>query len=190
MPTDKINGINLYWELTGQVGEPLVLIHGSWGDHHNWGRVVEGLSKTFRVLTYDRRGHSQSERLQEQGSLEEDVTDLAALIKFLDLSPAHIVGNSGGAVVGLKTAASHPDLFRTLVVHEPPLFGLLKEIPEAQSMLQTVNNRIGYVVDLIEKGEEENAAERFVETVAFGPGAWRSCLMLCGKLLYLTLRLF
>ncbi len=58
MPIDKINGVKLYWELTGSGGDPLVLVHGSWGDHHNWDLVTEGLSKTFRVLTYDRRGHS------------------------------------------------------------------------------------------------------------------------------------
>ena len=53
MPIDKINGVNIFWELTGSKSEPLVLVHGSWGDHHNWDMVVGELSKTFRVLTYD-----------------------------------------------------------------------------------------------------------------------------------------
>lgn len=72
MPIDKINDVNLYWELAGRKGEPLVLVHGSWGDHHNWDGVVSELSKTFRVLTYDRRGHSKSERREAQGNMEED----------------------------------------------------------------------------------------------------------------------
>jgi pimeloyl-ACP methyl ester carboxylesterase len=172
MPIDKINGVNLYWELTGSRGEPMVFIHGSWGDHHNWDKVTPELSKTFRVLTYDRRGHSQSERLMQQGSLEEDVDDLFALINYLQLAPVHIIGNSGGAAVTLKTAAQHPAIFRTLVVHEPPLFGLLKDVPEAQPFLHEVNNRIAAVVSLIEIGENEEAAKRFVETIAFSPGAW------------------
>lgn len=172
MPVDKINGVNLYWELTGSHGEAMVFIHGSWGDHHNWDKITPELSQTFRVLTYDRRGHSQSERLQQQGSLEEDVADLAALIDFLKLVPAHIIGNSGGAAVVLKTAAYHPALFRTLVVHEPALFGLLKNVPEAQPFLHEVDNRVAAVVSLIEKGENEEAAKRFIETIAFGPGAW------------------
>jgi len=87
------------------------------------------------VLTYDRRGHSQSERLNHQGIMQEDVDDLVTLVEYLQLAPAHIVGNSGGAAVALKTAARNPDLFRTLVVHEPPLFGLLKNVPEAQTFL-------------------------------------------------------
>jgi pimeloyl-ACP methyl ester carboxylesterase len=40
----KINGVQLYWELTGNSGEPLVLVHGSWVDHHNWDRVVPSLA--------------------------------------------------------------------------------------------------------------------------------------------------
>jgi pimeloyl-ACP methyl ester carboxylesterase len=172
MPLDKINGVNLYWELTGSNGDPLVLVHGSWGDHHNWDSVVNELSKTFRVLTYDRRGHSKSERLKETGNTEQDVSDLIALIEFLGLSPAHIAGNSFGAAIVLKTAARQPDIFRSLIVHEPPLFGLLKNIPDAQSALQTVNIQSKAVTDLIEKGENEAAAEKFVETIAIGPGGW------------------
>jgi len=173
MSSDKINGIDLYWELTGSKGAPLVLVHGSWGDHHNWDSVVTELSKTFRVLTYDRRGHSKSERLNEQGNIEEDVSDLIALIEYLNLSPAHIAGNSGGAAIVLRTAARRPQVFKTLIAHEPPLFALLKEVPEAQPILQIVSNRIQAVASLIAKGENEEAAKLFVETIAFGEGAWQ-----------------
>jgi pimeloyl-ACP methyl ester carboxylesterase len=172
MPFDAINGVKLYWELSGSKGDPIVFIHGSWGDHHNWDNVTGPLSDNFRVLSYDRRGHSQSERLDQQGNMEEDVADLVALLRHLDIAPAHIIGNSGGAAVALKTAAQHPALFRTLVVHEPALFGILKNIPQAQPYLQEINNRIAGVVSLIEKGENEEGAKRFVETIAFGPGTW------------------
>lgn len=172
MPIDNFNGVNLYWELTGTEGEPLVLVHGSWGDHHNWDAVVGELSKTFRVLTYDRRGHSSSERREEQGFIEQDVSDLKALVEHVGLAPAHIAGNSGGAAIVLKTAAKHPDLFQTLVVHEPPLFDLLKDMPEAQPYLQAVNSRIEAVTTLIEDKKQNQAAQLFVETIAFGPGAW------------------
>lgn len=172
MPIDKINGVRLYWELTGEQGEPLVLVHGSWGDHHNWDGVVSQLSNTFRVLTYDRRGHSQSERPPGQGSIEEDVSDLLALIEHVGLGPAHIAGNSGGSAVALKTAARLPDIFRSLVVHEPALFGLLRGVPEAQAPLGAVNSRIDAVLDLLRQGRDEEGARLFVETIAFGPGAW------------------
>jgi pimeloyl-ACP methyl ester carboxylesterase len=63
MPSALINGVRLYWQLTGQGGEVVVLVHGSWIDHRNWDGIVPALGQSFRVLTYDRRGHSQSETL-------------------------------------------------------------------------------------------------------------------------------
>ena len=75
-----INGVRLFWELRGEAGDLLVLVHGSWGNHHNWDSVVPAFGRSFRVLTYDRRGHSQSQRPGGQGCIEEDVADLAALI--------------------------------------------------------------------------------------------------------------
>lgn len=96
MPTTVINSVELYWELNGQTGDPLVLVHGSWSDHHGWDLIVPTLARSFRVLTYDRRGHSQSARPAGQGSIGEDVDDLCALIEYLGLAPTHILGNSFG----------------------------------------------------------------------------------------------
>jgi hypothetical protein len=50
MPTTTANGYQLFYELGGTTGDPLVLVHGSWVSHHDWGLVVPGLSETFRVL--------------------------------------------------------------------------------------------------------------------------------------------
>src|SRR5437764_1692817 len=125
MPISVINGVRLFWEQTGEHGEPLVLVHGSWGDHHNWDPVVPALAEHFQVLAYDRRGHSASERLAGQGSVFEDAEDLAGLIDELDLGPAHVAGNSFGAAIVLRAATRRPDVFRTLIAHEPPLFPLL-----------------------------------------------------------------
>ena len=172
MPTEKINNVNIFWKLTGDAGEPLILVHGSWGDHHTWDSVTPMLAKTFRVLAYDRRGHSLSERPAGQGYAEEDITDLIELINHLDLSPAHIAGSSYGASIVLKTAAKRPGLFRSMILHEPPLFGLLKDDPDADEALQTVNVRTKAVLDLIAAGNIEKAAGEFTEKIAMGPGAW------------------
>src|SRR5579864_7943754 len=89
MPFATINSVELYYEVTGS-GEPMVLVHGSWGDHHNWDTVVPPLSKSFQVVTFDRRGHSQSEAGSGEGSFAEDADDLAGLIEQLGLAPAHV----------------------------------------------------------------------------------------------------
>ena len=56
-----VNGVRIAYQDVGS-GEPLVLVHGSWGSRHNWDPVVPGLAERHRVISYDRRGHSESER--------------------------------------------------------------------------------------------------------------------------------
>jgi pimeloyl-ACP methyl ester carboxylesterase len=119
MPTTRVNGVDLYWEQHGDDGPPLVLVHGSWGDHRNWDAVVPGLARSFRVVIYDRRGHSRSERPSSQGSIGEDAADLAALIAGLGLAPAHVAGNSFDAAIAIRLAAARPDVFASVIVHEP-----------------------------------------------------------------------
>jgi pimeloyl-ACP methyl ester carboxylesterase len=172
MATAKVNGIQLFYELSGAGEIPLVLVHGSWASHHNWDLVVPRLAESFRVLAYDRRGHSESQRPTGQGSVRQDVADLAALIEHLGLAPAWVAGNSFGASITLRLAGERPELFRGLVAHEPPLFYLLADDPAVAPMLEEVGRRIGAVVERIGSGDYAGAAEQFVETVALGPGTW------------------
>jgi pimeloyl-ACP methyl ester carboxylesterase len=172
MPTITVNGTRLFYELSGASEIPVVLAHGSWGDHHNWDAVAPSLSRSFRLLRYDRRGHSQSARPDSPGSLLEDAMDLAALLEALEMAPAHVVGNSGGAAIALRLAAERPELFRSLTVHEPPLFGLLVGDPAMEAALASVRQRIGAVAELLRAGDDVAGARQFVETIAVGEGAW------------------
>jgi pimeloyl-ACP methyl ester carboxylesterase len=172
MATARINGVRLFYEVTGTGEIPIVFVHGSWGSHHNWDAVVPRLSGSFRVITYDRRGHSESERLDTPGSVEEDVADAAALIQHLELAPVVLVGNSFGASIALRCAVRRPDLIRGLVAHEPPLFSLLAHDPQVAPMLQQVRERGEPVVERIDSGDHAGAAELFVETIGLGPGSW------------------
>ena len=171
MATGVFNGAKLYYEEAGS-GEPLVMVHGSWTDHHSWGQVAPRLSEHFRVITYDRRGHSQSERPATQGSVHEDAADLAAVIEGLGPAPAHVVANSYGSVIALRLASQRPGLFRTLWVHEPPALGLLESDPSAASLLAESGERIRAVAEMLNAGDMEGGARQFAETIALGPGAW------------------
>ncbi len=173
MPEAAVNGIGLYYELEGR-GEPLALVHGSWGDATNWSFVVPGLAESFRVLVYDRRGHSRSQRLDAPGSVDQDGDDLAALLEALDLAPAHVATNSWGGNIALRLATRRPDVFRSLSCHEPPLWSLLEGDPESQQMLQEAARSFEEVGARIDGGDHEGAARQFVEEVAFGPGAWEN----------------
>jgi pimeloyl-ACP methyl ester carboxylesterase len=168
-----VNGVRIAYSSAGGGGERLVLVHGSWGSHHNWDAVVPGLAGHFRVVAYDRRGHSESERPPGQGSFTEDVADLAALIEELDLAPAWVVGNSAGAVITLQLAAARPDLLRGIAVHEPPMWSLLPQgSHEAAAYAELEHGPLAEVLGRIESGDHAGAAELFVEQIAFGPGYW------------------
>jgi pimeloyl-ACP methyl ester carboxylesterase len=173
MPTENINGVNIFLEEFGS-GDPLVLVHGSWVDHMEWPFIVPGLASRFRVVVYDRRGHSQSERLPTQGSIREDVADLAAIIERAG-APAHVLGNSMGGSISLRLAAERPELFRTLNVHEPPLFGLLREDPKTKPLVEAMDDRMLAVINNLAAGNMEEGARRFVEMV-IGTGAWDTFL--------------
>jgi pimeloyl-ACP methyl ester carboxylesterase len=169
--TIDINGVRLYYELHGS-GEPLVLVHGSWGDARSWRFVVPGLAESFRVVVYDRRGHSRSQRPDTPGSVDEDGDDLAALLEALDLAPAHVVTNSYGGNIALRLATRRPEVFRSLSCHEPPLWSLLEDDPGLRGILQQAARSLQAVGQRIAQGDHEGAARQFVEEVAFGPGAW------------------
>ncbi len=174
MAMAKVNGVRLFYELDGTGEVPLVLVHGSWNSHQDWDLVVPNLTDEFRVLRYDRRGHSRSERPTGQGSVREDVADLAALIEHLELVPAWVVGNSFGASIALRLAGEHPDLLRGVIAHEPPLFSLLADNPTLSPIVADVQTKIRSVAERIASGDHAAATEQFVETVALGPGAWET----------------
>ncbi|MEX2554422.1 MAG: alpha/beta hydrolase [Actinomycetota bacterium] len=172
MESERVNGVRLAYEMTGAGDVPLVAIHGSWSSHETWSQVAPELSERYRVLTYDRRGHSASERPAGQGTQHEDVEDAAALIERLGLAPAFVMGNSFGAEVAILLAAERPDLVRGLVAHEPPFLPVLKERPEYSTMMSEAEGDIAPVLERIRGGDHAGAAELFVDTVAIGPGSW------------------
>jgi pimeloyl-ACP methyl ester carboxylesterase len=144
-------------------GEPLVLIHGAWTDHATWNLVVPHL-EAFRVIRYDRRGHSRSTRGDRPATRRRHEDDLAALIEALDAGPVHLAGGSYGALMALSLAGRRPDLVRSVVAHEPPAFAL-HPVREAIALFAGV-------CDEIAAGDAETAARRFFEEAILGPGGW------------------
>jgi pimeloyl-ACP methyl ester carboxylesterase len=167
VPLVEVNGVRLLAEETGK-GEPLVLVHGSWDDRQAWMFVEDDLAKSFRVISYDRRGHTGSEDSPQPGSRRDDEDDLAALIEAHGLAPTHLVANSFGASIALSLTARQPELVCSVCAHEPPLMGLVADDP----VVAQVGERVGTVVSLIDRADAEAGARLFVEEVALGPGAW------------------
>lgn len=170
MPRISANKVELNYDVTG-TGETLVLVHGGWSDRNNWFTVVPELAQSFSVVAYDRRGHGLSER-GFAGTRRDQEDDLAALIEHLGDEPAHVAGTSFGGSIAVGLAARRPELFRSLIAHEPPLISLAAGDPDVLPQLESAAATVQTVVERVQRGDAEGAAEQFVEEVALGPGAW------------------
>jgi pimeloyl-ACP methyl ester carboxylesterase len=172
VPVVEVNGIALRYEIAGDSGPPLILSHGSWGDGRSWDAVVPGLAQSFRAVVWDRCGHGGSEDRPGQGLRDRDSDDLGRLIEALGIAPAHVAGNSFGGSIALGLAARRPELFRSLAVHEPPVFGVLRGDPATAEDLTSVRERIGAVVERLATGDMAGGARLFADTVTGQAGSW------------------
>jgi pimeloyl-ACP methyl ester carboxylesterase len=172
MPMAAVNGGKLYYEVHGTSGDPTVLIHGSWVDHHSWDLVVPGLSQALEVVVYDRRGHGESARRPRPHPVHDDAADLAALLESLNIYPAHIIANSYGGAVALRLAIDRPEMVRSLAIHESPFVGLLLADPATAVEGAEFIGRLREVQQTVRAGQAEPAARRLTEMFSSEPGAW------------------
>jgi pimeloyl-ACP methyl ester carboxylesterase len=112
----KINGRSFYYELHGEEGETVVLLHHGFGSLTMWKNIWPELVKNgYRVLMYDRRGYGRSEggddfldfHLSDRFRAE-SVDELGQLAVRLGLEAFHLVGQCEGGVIALQFAARYP----------------------------------------------------------------------------------
>jgi pimeloyl-ACP methyl ester carboxylesterase len=172
MPTVRVRGGELAYELTGTVGDPVVLIHGSCADRHVWDPVVPGLSQALQVLAYDRRGHGQSAPAPRPNPVRDDAEELAELLAALDHYPAHVIAHSYGGAVGLRLATERPEMVRSLAIHEVPFVALLEDDPTTAPEADRLERDVSDMRSLIRGGRSETAMCQLVEQFSTEPGAW------------------
>lgn len=111
----QINGIELYYERTGQ-GEPLLLIHGLGSSALNWELQVASFARQYQVITYDQRGHGRSSKPPGPYSMQTFAEDAARLLRALGIPSAHVVGISMGGMIAFELAIRFPKLLKSLVI--------------------------------------------------------------------------
>ena len=101
--TIGIGGEEIYWELVrdAEVGTAdqrpvVVLSHGAGGSHAVWYQQVPEVGQHYRVLTWDSRGFGNSTNQTGQLTPTNAANDLAAVLDHLEISEAHLVGQSMG----------------------------------------------------------------------------------------------
>jgi len=115
MPTVRINGIDIYYQVTGY-GEPLLLIHGHGSSSRDWEYQVDYFAKDYQVITMDVRGCGRSSKPAGPYSLHLFAEDIAALLEELDVGAAHVVGISMGGMIAFELVLGFPQLVKSMVV--------------------------------------------------------------------------
>lgn len=113
LPTAKrsgsapVNGIKIWYAEFGE-GEPVILLHGGLANGNYWGALVSVLQKHYRVIVVDSRGHGRSSRDARPFGYDLMASDVLALMDFLHIAKAAVIGWSDGAIIGLDLAIHHP----------------------------------------------------------------------------------
>lgn len=117
-------------------GPALLLIHG-WGmDHTVWNRCIPVLSKRFRVIAVDLRGHGRSS-VGGAATLEEHGNDLRDLLRYLGIMRVGIVGWSLGAQVAISMALqSAPFVCGMVLIGATPQFVQSPSFPHGLPLVE------------------------------------------------------
>jgi esterase len=123
-----VNGVRLYYEEHGE-GPPNLCVHGTGGSALLWGAAVPELARLGRVILYDRRGCTRSQRPDpyDKTSVAQHADDAAALLDALGAAPAAIVGRSYGGGVAIDLALRYPERVRGLVLLDAAILSLHAE---------------------------------------------------------------
>jgi len=108
-------GLRTYYEVQG-AGDPLVMLHGGFCTVNTFAGFTPLVAERFRVYSPERRGHGRMPDVAGPITYEVMADDTSAFIDALGIGPAHVVGWSDGANVGMITAMRRPDLVRKLVL--------------------------------------------------------------------------
>jgi 3-oxoadipate enol-lactonase len=115
MPRTRIGDIEVFYEVHGS-GEPVVLIHGLSMDSSTWFNQIPVLSQKYQVIVFDNRGVGQTDAPNEAYSTEMMADDAAALLKFLNVDNAHILGFSMGGMIAQTIALKYPEVVKSLLL--------------------------------------------------------------------------
>ncbi len=166
MPQIEANGVRLYYEEQGR-GAPILGIHGTGSSAMLWSEAVPVLATLGRVIVYDRRGCTRSERpLPFSAGVGTHVDDAAALLGALSAGPAIVIGRSYGGAVAIQLALRYPERVRALVLLEAFIGSL---VPEAEAWETELARRL----EVVASTSDNAVAEELID-YGLGEGAWAS----------------
>ncbi|MBD2860224.1 alpha/beta hydrolase [Spongiibacter sp. KMU-158] len=110
-----LSGVKIFYESHGS-GEPVVLLHGLGGSSRDWAPQTGHLSKNYRVISIDMRGHGQSDSPDSDYDMEIIAQETHEVLSALSITSAHIIGISMGGMLAFEVAIQNPELAKSLVI--------------------------------------------------------------------------
>ncbi|KXK12834.1 MAG: alpha/beta hydrolase fold protein [Chloroflexi bacterium OLB14] len=171
MPKSIINNIELYYETAGQ-GETVVFIHGLGSSTRDWELQIPAFSKHYQTVTFDLRGHGQSQKPLGPYSMSLFAKDTAELIKSLNVGSVHVIGISLGGMIAFQLAVDYPELIKKLVIVNSAPEVVVKTLKDRWNVFLRFAivrllgmRKMGEVLSkrLFPKDEHENLRQTFVE---------------------------
>jgi pimeloyl-ACP methyl ester carboxylesterase len=112
-----VNGLNMYYEIHGKGTMPLVLIHGGGSTiETSFGNMLPLLSGYGKIIAVELQVHGRTSDRDTPESFTQDADDVAALLKYLKIDKANILGFSNGGSTTMQIAIRHPDIVNKIVV--------------------------------------------------------------------------
>jgi len=115
MPKIAVRDIEVNYEEAGS-GYPFILVHGLNGDLTGWVLIMPELSKYYRTVAMDVRGHGGTSKPDHSYSIKGFSEDLYEFFKKLQIPKGHIFGFSMGGAVAQQFALDHPEMIRSLIL--------------------------------------------------------------------------
>ncbi|PWV47665.1 alpha/beta fold hydrolase [Chitinophaga sp. S165] len=109
-----VNGVKIYYESYG-TGEPLLLLHGNSQSIGSFAPQIPAFAQKYRVIAVDTRGHGKSGEDGKTYNYDLFAEDMNALLDYLHIDSARIVGWSDGGNTGLIMAMKYPAKVKQLV---------------------------------------------------------------------------
>jgi pimeloyl-ACP methyl ester carboxylesterase len=112
-----VNGLNMYYEIHGSGGVPLVLLHGSMGSLEMFRGIMPALAQTRKVIAVDQQAHGRTADIDRPLDYVQMAGDTAAFLRQFGIDRADVFGFSMGGAIGLQLAFRYPEIVRKLVVN-------------------------------------------------------------------------
>ena len=112
-----VNGLQMYYEIHGSGGTPLLLLHGGlFNIDLQFGELLPSLAARRQVIAADFQGHGRTNDIDRPLNSADLTTDVVGLLEHLQVAQVDVFGFSIGGAVALELAIRHPQLVRKLIV--------------------------------------------------------------------------